>query len=232
MQSSGEQLSRNADQPFADWLNDVLGKVSGELLDITAMIYEQIVTEDDPAAAFQYFLEHADDIVSTGTVSVPARYTASKMQELQYKCEDYVNGILVTALKQKGTAKEFYTRLWSTLTDNNAMLSDVDAVIFAIYKIWRSACIPYFELEDGIRMTNEQYRDIAQKNKARIKKVNYIIGAPLEQRTETASLLLRVLSECETETERSVVMAQILGRVEQKIFSLVKTVNAMQDEDH
>lgn len=231
MQRSEEQLSRDAGQSFADWLDDILGKISGEFLDITAMIYEQIIAEDDPAAAFQHFLEHADDIVSKGTVPVVPRYTASKMQELQYKCEDYVRGMLITALKQKRPVKEFYARLWSTITDNNAMLSDTDDIIFAIYRIWRSDCIPYFELEDGIRMTNDQFRDIAQKNKAKIKKVNYIIGAPLEQRTETGSLLLRVLSECETEAEKAVIMAQILGRVEQRILNMVRMANSIQEDE-
>lgn len=231
MQSSGEQLLRNDGQSFADWLDNFLGKVSGEMLDITAMIYEQIVEENDPAAAFQYFLEHADDIISMETIPAPPRYTASKIHELQYKCKDYVKGILITALKQKGSAKEFYTRLWSTLTDNNAMLSDKDDIVYAIYKIWMCDCIPYFELEDGVRMSNEQFRDIAQKNKALIKKVNYIIGAPLEQRTETGSLLLRVLSECETETEKSVIMAQILGRVERKIFNRVRMAKSGQEEE-
>lgn len=203
--------------------------VSGEGPDITAMIYEQIIAEEDPSAAFQYFLEHADDIISAKTVSVSPRYTASQIHELKHWCEDYVKGILSSALKRGGSAKEFYMLLWDTINENS-MLPGPDEIIFAIYMIWMNDCIPYFELENGLRMTNEQFRDIAQKNRTQIKKVNYILAAPLKQRTETCSLLLRVLSECETEADRAVVMAQVVGRTEQRIIRMLNEVQSAPEE--
>ncbi len=70
-------------------------------------------------------------------------------------------------------------------------------------------------------MTNDRFAEITRKNMDLIKKANFIIRSSIEQRTEVSGLLLKVLSECETEEDRVVVLAQILAKREQQIISQV-----------
>ena len=56
-----------------------------------------------------------------------------------------------------------------------------------------------------------------------IKKAFFIINTSFSQRSQQSDLLLRVLDECETNVDKVVVMAQILGGTERKaIFSLLE----------
>lgn len=229
MSRDEEQLFRMDGQTFSEWLKSFLGKIKGEKLDITAVIYEQIISEEDPMAAFQFFMENADDIISTGEVEVTPRYTAAEAHKIRLKCEDYVRGIINSALKRRISEKEFYKLLWHSIVDDNVMLQEKGDIIFAIYMLWMDEGIPYFELEDSIRMSNEQFQEISLKNKNIIKKAFFILRAPYEQRTETCALLIRLLSECETEEDKSVVMAQIMGKVEQRIL---RAMNAVTQENH
>lgn len=152
------------------------------------------------------------------------RYTAVEIQKLKLRCEDCVRGILNSALKRKASREEFYSLLWHSIVDDKAMFQEVDDIIYAIYMLWMDESIPYYELEEGIRMSNEQFAEISLKNKALIKKAFYILRAPLEQRTETCALLLNLLSECETEEDKAVVMAQIMGRTEQRLLRAMGVV--------
>ena len=70
-------------------------------------------------------------------------------------------------------------------------------------------------------MTNERFMEITRKNMLLIKKANFIVRSSLEQRTEVSALLLNILSECETQEDKTVVLAQILARLEQRTISRI-----------
>lgn len=212
-------MLRSVEQSFEEWLADVLSRVKGEKLDITAAIYREIIKEKNPAHAFQYFLQNADDILSTEEQEIPPCYTASEIQKLKSNCASYVMGTLDSALKRNSSEDAFYDLLWHIITEKNPLLPGEDEVIYAIYMIWQDGRIPYFQLEEGPKMTNERFGDITRKNKILIKKANFIIKSSLEQRTEVSGLLLKILSECETEEDKIVVLAQTLARLERKTIS-------------
>lgn len=208
---------RSIDQSFEEWLGDILSRVKGEKLDITAAVYRQIIAEKDSVKAFQYFLQNADDIVSSKEQEIPQCYTAAEIQKIKARCAPCVSGILGSALERNSSEDDFYRLLWNSITDHNPLLPEEDDVIYAIYMIWQDGRIPYFQLDEGVKMTNERFAEITRKNKDLIKKARFIVRSSLEQRTEVSALLLKILSECETEEDRVVVLAQILARQEQKI---------------
>lgn len=70
-------------------------------------------------------------------------------------------------------------------------------------------------------MTNDRFAEITRKNMDLIEKANFIIRSSIEQRTEVSGLLLKILSECETEEDQIVVFAQILAKQEQQIITQV-----------
>lgn len=217
--SGREWLSRTDEQSFSEWLTCILSRIKGARLDITAFVYEQIVKDENPLSAFQFFLENADDITSTEEVEISRRYTDEDIWNLQKKCSAFVAGILNGALERNCTEEEFYSLLWHSITNHNPMLPETDDVIFAIYLIWQDGRIPYFQLKDGIKMTNDEFQEISRQNIALIRKAFFVIHSTFEQRTELCTLLLEVLSDCETEEDKVVVLAQILGKLEQKAIA-------------
>ena len=190
-------------------------------MDIAAAVYKEIRSEKDPVHAFQYFLQNTDDIVSVEEQEIPQRYTAAEIQKRKNHCASCVMGILNSALSRNASEDDFYELLWHSIADHNPLLPEEDDVIYAIYMIWQDGRIPYFQLEEGIKMTNERFVEITRKNKTLIKKVNFIIKSSLEQRTEVSGLLLKILSDCETQEDRAVVLAQAFARLEQKTISQV-----------
>lgn len=213
--------------PFEKWLGDILGKIKGEKIDAAAVIYARIQEEEKPKAAFQYFLENADEIDSTEEKELDQIFTATEVQRLKKKCNPLIEGVLESLLSESISTEEFYARLWQDGICGNAFLQTDKEKIYALYRIWQDSRIPYFQLGEGMRMSNEAYMECCNKNRHLIKKAFFIINTSFSQRSQQSDLLLRVLDECETNADKVVVMAQILGNTERKvIFSLLEAAKS------
>ncbi len=204
------------EESFEEWLRDVLGKIRGEKIDVATLVYERIQKEDNQQAAFQYFLENADEIVSTEEEEIEEVFDESDVQRLQKKCGSLIEGVLENLLSENAPEQEFYNRLWWDGICKNALLQDKKEKIYALYRIWQDSRIPYFQLNEGMTMSNEAFMDYCNKNKHLIKKAFFIINSSFSQYSEQSDLLLRVMSECETDKDKVVVMAQILKSVEKR----------------
>ncbi|MCM1538819.1 MAG: hypothetical protein NC254_10535 [bacterium] len=217
---------------FEEWLRDTLGKVSGEKIDVAAQVYDRIQKETNPQRAFRYFLENADEIESTKEEEVEQVFTATEVQQLRRKCDELIDGILKKILLENDQEQEFYDRLWTEGICGNTFLQSDREKIYAFCRIWQDSRIPYFHLEKGMMMTNESFSACGNKNKALIKKAFFIISSAFSQRSEQSDLLLRVLDECETNEDKVVVMAQILGKVERKAWmSLYEATRSAETEN-
>lgn len=205
-------------ESFGEWLGSVLSKIKGEKLDIAALLYDRIKKEENPAEAFQYFLENADEIVSSEEVEVENFFTSEDVKRLQKKCDVLITGILENLLSENTSAQEFYQRLWTNGICESALLQDEKEKAYALYRIWQDSRIPYFQLEPGMEMSNEVFMEYSEKNRQLIKKAFFIINSSFAQRSQQSDLLLRVLDECETNEEKVVVMVQILGNIEMKVL--------------
>lgn len=195
------------------------------------MIYGRIQKENEPQAAFRYFLENADEINSTKEEDAEQIFTATEVQQLGKKCDSLIEGILKRFISENVSETEFYDRLWTDGICGNTLLQNDREKIYALYKIWQDGRIPYFQLEEGLTMANEQFGECCNKNRELIKKAFFIINSSFSQRSQQSDLLLKILGECDTNEDRVVVMAQILGNVENKGWlSLYKKVTAEKTE--
>ena len=91
------------------------------------------------------------------------------------------------------------------------MDNDVTDKIYAWLFVWRSSFIPYFQLANGIKMSNEDYQSISERLFLKISEINFILNSDFDQKTEQCSLLLTVLDSCKDLEERSVLLSQLLG---------------------
>ncbi|MCM1120989.1 MAG: hypothetical protein NC416_00245 [Eubacterium sp.] len=217
---TGIELQGNTGrESFEDWIRDVLGKIKGDKIDVAALIYDRIQKEADQAAAFQYFLENADEIVSTEEKGIKRFFTAEEVQELQRKCATLIVGIMDKLLLENIPVQEFYRRLWAEGICKNTLLQDEKEKIYALYRIWQDRRIPYYQLDHGMEMSNEEFKEYCEKNKQLIKKAFFIINSSIfSQRSQQGDLLIRVLDECKTNADKVIVMTQILSSVERNVL--------------
>ena len=107
------------------------------------MIYTRIQQDNDPQDAFRYFLENADEIVSTEEEELEQSFTAAELQKLQKKCMPLIEGILESLLSENASKEEFYNRLWTDGICKNTLLQNDNERIYALYRIWQDIRIPY-----------------------------------------------------------------------------------------
>lgn len=196
-------------QSAKDEMFKFLSNTKGEIFDICAAVYQMILLSKEQERMFRCFLEEGPDIESIHSIEVKAYFTASKIQMLKRSCEHMVEGILNKLLLDNLCEEDFYNKLWDSV-QYNPIFSTEEEKIYALYSIYSDPCIPYFQLEKGIKMTNEDFDEFTQSINGDIKKAVYILNAKLDQKTEVASLLMNLLNSYDSIEKQAVLLAHIL----------------------
>lgn len=173
---------------------------------------------EEPKAAWKYFFENADDIESSDAKEVDAYFTAQQLQIYEKEYSDLIDGLLNKLVMRGCEKEEFYNELWECIIKSDVICDEKNVKIYAIGRVWSDARIPYFCIKDGIKMSNEEFRDIVEKNKGLLQEVMFILNRHNEQKTETGSMLVDVLDRCANNKEKAVVMARILDLTERRTF--------------
>ena len=183
----------------------------GEQLDVCYQIYKVIVsTLGKEAEALRFFLENSELIEPSNEERVKAIFSKEESLELEEMYVQMINGMLAALLTKNLSVNEFYEELWGAIVDN-PILKEEKVKVFALYYIWIDMRIPYFQLDKGIKMSNEEFADITRQRLDDIKKMRFIMTAPLEQKTERASLLLNMLDTVKEKKEKTVLMVHMLA---------------------
>ena len=126
-----------------------------------------------------------------------------------------VDGHLEEFLNAGYSKEGFYSALTEyIMTDKN--LLDDGARAIAIFDCCIDKRLPYacVDLTVGVRMSDEEFKLHLSQLEDEIDRLNYIINANLEQKTERASLLLRELDNCKDFNKKTVMLASILNHYE------------------
>lgn len=210
------QQRESESQNIKENIDNILQKVSGDRADIAYIIYEQIVK--CPGAEpeiLKYFYEYSGDVHREKEELAEEVYTAADKYQLSAAYGKMIDGALEALLRRNLPCHEFYAELWDFI-ENGTILSEKKEKAFALYYIWIDVRIPYFELPPGLKMENEVYQDMLDKLKPMIRKARFILFTPTDQKTERASRILKVLDELEDESEKAVLMAQVLGMIDRR----------------
>lgn len=192
-------------------IEEALRVLEGEQIDICYHIYKLISSvEGKEPELLRFFYENSEMIESSDEERVEVMFSEGERRSLEECYGKMVNGLLEATLRKKLPVEEFYQALWKAIAEN-PVLEDEKEKVFAVYYIWIDVRIPYFELEQGIKMSNADFMEITKKRLEDIKRIRFIMTAPLEQKTERASLLLKMLEGVPDEKERTVLMAQIMA---------------------
>lgn len=197
-----------------------MGNAKGNRFDKAAVVYKMIMEADDSSEAFAYFLDTADYINSSEQNEVKAYFTASQIQELEKEYGSLVEGILNKLVLKHLDKTVFYRELWKSVIESDLFFEKEKHKIFALFRIWSDGKIPYFQISDGMKMSDEEFSKIIKEKEELLHEIVFVMNCKFEQKTELSSILLNILERCKDEKERAVVLAHIINCSEIRLFKM------------
>lgn len=120
------------------------------------------------------------------------------------------NRIVENLVQQRIPEEMFYKSLWSKICDDT-LLPDQTAQTAFLACLWIDPRIPYYQVEEGCTMDNDEFDRLREKIWPTLKKVYFILSIQLTQKTQRASLLMKLADEIEDEQERIVFWAYVIA---------------------
>lgn len=127
--------------------------------------------------------------------------------------------------------KSFYKELLTKISDDVLFASELEKIC-AIVILVLEPKIPYFKLGQALKMDNEKYKEISNSIHNEISKAFFALQFGYSQKTELASQLYNIVKEQETEEEKIVLIANILGYYNSQIKMLYDKLKPDTDNDN
>lgn len=122
------------------------------------------------------------------------------------------NRIVENLIHQKMAEETFYKNLWEKICDN-ALLPDRTTQTAFLARLWLDRRIPYYQVEEGCTMENDEFIRISKKIWPILRKAYFILSIPIPQKTQRASLLMELSNEIEDSRDRAVFWASIIAQL-------------------
>ena len=205
-------MCRELTAELYQYLSNVKAKTDNDRINICMYLYNELI--HNPASApelLKFFYENADRVESSEEITADSVITEADAKKLLSQYAEVVDAIFEQILAKNLPVEQFYTKLWDAISESPTFEDD-QAKAFALYYIWIDVRIPYFQLENGLTMSNSEFRNLSESQYESIQKARFILRTKLfKQRTARASVLLNLLESIENEKERVVLMAHILS---------------------
>lgn len=213
---------------------EITKKTSGYTIDLC---YEIITEIEELSFAEQVeivssFCEIFGTVKSEETIEIPRHISDERFSDLKELYARYVNEMLETTLKKAYSLgmniDSFYELLWGNVIKSD-MFCEIEEKSFALYYIVIDRRIPYFQLEKGLRMEEDEFEKYRDRNIEILKKIRFVLSNSFGQKTEEASIILQELMGLDSYEDRVVVLTWVLDllRQEQKLF-----YDAMREANH
>ena len=200
-----------------------LSTVDGKMFDVCHRFYElYLKSEPDKNIASQKLsLLLCWDKQTDKTNPLSPICSIETYKEKIEATKDTVNTILGNLIKQKPDVSKFYLDLWEEITRKTLFATDLDTVAAIIY-LCSSSRIPYYKLNDGLKMDDEEFERIVKGSIEYLRKMLFVLSVGYEQRTEVASLLMSVLDEVKDYNTKVVLFANIMSFCEIRAAQALK----------
>ena len=195
-------------------------------LDAIRPILKYIRDSRSNAEGIRYFMENMD-IIGTA-VREDDKEGLDKLYFYYDRYQSLIHGLIECLTAGNPDEKKFYEALWLFIENGPVILPEEDDRLFAWLFAWRDRKTPYFQMKEGMEMSNEDFSDYSKKMFSKIAKADYILRFPFDQKTQRSSQLLDLLDECETQEEKCVLMSKILSLKDQMKSPVVEKMLDVQ----
>lgn len=209
---------------------EFLQSVTGEEINICYYVVNSIkeYSLDEQIQSMRTFCELYGTVESEKTFCVEQAISEPMYNELKAQYGQYVDNLLKTVLNKAYLSEwpkdKFYASLWKSLT-NGGVLETVEELAFGLYFIVIDRKIPYFRLTPGLKMDQDRYEEIINANRNIIKKMQYVLAFPFDEKTEEASVLLNELEAISEKETRIVLLSVVISHLRKerdRAFSMLK----------
>ena len=211
---------------------DVVSQADGEPINRCYAIYSRILEAsklDEQAELFKYACEVYGTKKSTKEINPPCLISDDELKSLEKDFGKYVNGILDNFLRRNLSEWDFYVNLWNMIASDKYVLIEEKARVFALYYILIDKRIPYFQLGESIKMSNDEYKEIAERLLSKRNKLRFILSIPIDTKTERAGYLLDLLDEyISLPKERAVLMSYLVESLKKQRPSQAATLARLE----
>ena len=207
-----DEILQSRNYNLLDCSYDLYSIISSPNLDEEIKLIQYICNSCTPSPKDSVFL---DD----GSLCEFIHYTHADFSIIMSKYGGLIAGLLQNMVLRgyENSMDEyvFYHELWSTI--RNHISDDSKTRAFALFLILSDIRIPYFKLEKGLKITDEEFKLLRDSVDSEIfNLLRYIILCnAFEQKTEFASILLREIENTELNHDQRVfVMSLIIQLLE------------------
>jgi hypothetical protein len=199
-------------------IDDLLRRFSGEVIELCYKLYElvsSIKNDECLIKIISYLCEAFGTVQTDNSVDDKPQFISyDELNELQNLKGDLVDEMLISLLKQgiqqKYSKEKFYAELWHKVI-GNPIFSTKKEKVFTFYYILIDKRIPYYVIDEGLRMNDVQFGNVLIKKKDLIRKMYFVLELPYEQKTQEASLVLTDILKQDSFEEQVVLMASIMA---------------------
>ena len=187
-------------------------------------------TENDRVDYLKIFLtgfKSAEDIAEKPSECFFGVEWKNKQEEAELT--DLENRIVSNLIGSSMEESAFYAALCTKLSDDTLLSTLEDKAKF-LALLWMDPRIPYYKLDKGRIMSNEEYRSIINKIQESINKGFFILSEELDYKTQRSSLLLDVANKLESDDERIVFWAVLLDILYKKLSEMQRIDDLSSDE--
>ena len=174
-------------------------------------VYDFLESAEEPGLALQIFSENMEK----GKLSYALK--EEEEQELQNNYAKMIDGMADALMKRHLEGAEFYKELWEKVIVANPMLDKKKEKEYALYRISKNPRIPYYNLPEGMKMSNEQFDGYLKSLNGSINQVKFIMRSPFQQKTERMSLINEILKSAQNDEQRAVLLAVVYTEIERGV---------------
>jgi hypothetical protein len=207
-------------------LDTTLALVDADKINLAYAIYVIIerARPDDRPSLLRHAAHNWDSVQSSGEYKPKPVISADELDELKSTYGKVVDGLLDMQFTRKPPEDEFYKEL-DALIHNPVFRTDQSRA-FALYWTLIDNRTPYFQIEQGLRLSDDDFIALGRKLRTETARVRFILASKFDQRSEEADVLLRELDALEG-PERVRVMAYILHNLRQRATRLALALSEL-----
>src|ERR1035437_4687230 len=175
-------------------IDATLALVDADQVNLVFLLNQTLVradTDKDRQNLLEYLAEHWEGADSSKEIKHEPVISQYELEQTQKRIGGLVNEMLDVLIRDNPPVRDFYRR-FDELLSNPLLQSGIDRV-FALYWVLIDKRMPYFHLEEGLCISNEDWRSLGAALTTERARLRFIVNSRFSQRSEEADLLLREL---------------------------------------
>ncbi len=167
---------------------------------------------DSPSESLRKFAEDQGSVFAAKFSGFIADEQPDEVFLEEYdKCTDYTSQEMTQLLQSGPSEVEFYEKVLEIINAAPTSHPGVKAILLSVGFL--SGVLPYYDLGDGEKIEDQEFRSLSTLVLHQVKQLKFLLLRPYSQKTERASLILKVLDSVAEPDQRTVLLVHLLELV-------------------